>query len=82
MDAERGRFDRADRLLGCLLWKPLLFLLVLATAGSAWAGVTILRDTTGSDRWFGALLAGVAVLVFGAGAVGTARKRRISEIDP
>lgn len=77
-----GRLDRADRFLGCLLWKPLTFVLVLATVGCLWAGINILRDTTGAERWAGLALTLVGALMFGAFAVVTARKRRISELDP
>lgn len=77
-----SRFDRADRLLGCLIGKPLTFLLVLATAGCVWAGLAILREASGSERWVGFLLAMVAALVFGAGAFLVARKRRLSDFDP
>jgi hypothetical protein len=77
-----SRLDRADRFLGCLLWKPLTFVLVLATAGCLWAAVVIMRETSGSERWGGFLLAIVGALVFGAFAISASRKRRISEIDP
>jgi drug/metabolite transporter (DMT)-like permease len=77
-----SRFDRADRALGCILWKPLTFLLVVATAGCVWAALAILRETSSPDRWLGFLLAMVGALVFGAGAFGAARKKRITEIDP
>lgn len=77
-----SRLDRADRLLGCLLWKPLTFVLVLATAGCLWAAVVIMRETSGPERWGGFLLAIVGALVFGAFAILASRKRRISEIDP
>lgn len=76
------RFDRLDRALGRLIWKPLTFLLSLFTAGSIWVAVTILQETDGTGRVFGAILAVVAALVFGAGAFATARKRRFSDIDP
>lgn len=58
------------------------FVLVLATAGCLWAAVGIVRDTSGTERWAGFLLAIIGALVFGAGAIIAARKRRISEIDP
>lgn len=77
-----SRLDRTDRFLGCLVWKPLTFLLVLATAGCVWAGLTILREAAGNERWAGALLAFVGALVFGAGAFLAARKRRLSDGEP
>jgi len=75
-------FDRLDRGLGTLLWKPLTFLLSLFTAGSIWVAVAILQETEGTERVFGVILAVVAALVFGAGAFAVARKRRFSDIDP
>lgn len=77
-----GRLDRADHFLGCLLWKPLIFLLVLATAGCVWLAVEVLRGAEGPDRLVGFALALLGALVFGAGAFRAARKRRISEIEP
>lgn len=77
-----SRLDGADRLLGCLVWKPLVFVLVLATAGSVWMGVTILREVAGAERWAGFLLALLAAVVFGAGAFAAARKRRLSDYEP
>ena len=76
-----SRLDRADRLLGCLFWKPLIFVLVLATAGSVWMGVTILRNVTGTERWAGFVVALLAAVVFGAGAFLAARKRRLSDYE-
>ncbi|MGD8495582.1 MAG: hypothetical protein PVF05_05280 [Gemmatimonadales bacterium] len=76
------RLDRLDRVLGTLLWKPLTFLLSLCTAGCIWVAVAILRETDGTERVIGVIVAVVAALVFGAGAFQAARKRRISEIDP
>lgn len=76
------RFDRLDRALGTLLWKPLTFLLSLFTAASIWVAVTILQETDGTERVFGAVLAVVAALVFGAGAFAAARKRKLTDIDP
>lgn len=76
------RFDRLDRALGSLLWKPLTFLLSLFTAASIWVAVTILQETEGTERVFGAVLAVLAALVFGAGAFAAARKRRLTDIDP
>ncbi len=77
-----SRLDRADRCLGCLVWKPLTFLLVLATAGCVWAAMMILREVTGMERWAGFLLALVGALVFGAGAFMVARNRRLSDWEP
>lgn len=77
-----SRLQRLDRALGCLLWKPLLFLLVLATAGSVWMGISAARELTGGERVLGVAIALVAALVFGAGAFRVARKRGISEIEP
>ena len=82
MTRKPGRLDRVDRRLGCFLWKPLTFVLVLATAGCVWAGLAILREASGTERWLGFLLCFVGALVFGAGAFGAARKKRLSEIDP
>ena len=76
------RFDRLDRALGTLIWKPLTFLLSLLTAGSIWVAVTILQETEGSERVLGAILAILAALVFGAGAFAAARKRRLTDLDP
>ena len=76
------RFDRLDRALGTLIWKPLTFLLSLLTAGSIWVAVTILQETKGSERVLGAILAILAALVFGAGAFAAARKRRLTDLDP
>ena len=77
-----NRLDRADRFLGCLVWKPLTFFLVLATAGCVWAGLSILREASGTERWAGFLLALVGALVFGAGAFLVARNRRLSDWEP
>lgn len=77
-----SRLTRLDHALGCLLWKPLLFLLVLGTAGSVWMGVSAARELTGGERVLGVLIAIVAAPVFGAGAFRVARKRAISEIEP
>lgn len=82
MNGVRPKLDRADRLLGCLVWKPLAALLGVVAFGAAWAALAILRDATGAARWLGTLLAVLAATVFGAAAVLAARKRRISEIDP
>ena len=76
------RFDRLDRALGTLIWKPLTFLLSLFTAGSIWVAVTILQETDGTERVIGTILAIVAALVFGAAAFAAARKRRLTDIDP
>lgn len=76
------RFDRLDRALGTLIWKPLTFLLSLFTAASIWAAVTILQETQGTERVLGTILAIGAALVFGAGAFAAARKRRLTDIDP
>lgn len=76
------RFDRLDRALGTLIWKPLTFLLSLFTAGSIWVAVTILQETEGTERVLGTILAIVAALVFGAGAFAAARKRKLTDIDP
>lgn len=81
MDGRRNRFDRLDRGLGCLLWKPLTFIFVLAAAGGAWMAVNALRELEGSERLIGFALGLVTALVFGAGAFRVARKRGISEID-
>jgi membrane associated rhomboid family serine protease len=75
------RLDRADRMLGRLVWKPLTFLMVLFTALSVWMAIAILRETDGTGRVVGFLVAVAAALVFGAGAWITARKRRLSEMD-
>lgn len=75
------RLDRTDRLLGCLVWKPLTFLMVLFTALSVWMAMTILRETDGTGRIVGFLVAVAAALMFGAGAWFSARKRRLSEMD-
>lgn len=75
------RLDRTDRLLGCLIWKPLTFLMVVFTALSVWLAVTILRETDGTGRIVGFLVAVAAALVFGAAAWITARRRRLSEMD-
>lgn len=77
-----SRLRRLDRALGCLLWKPLLFVLVLASAGSAWVGVSAARELTGGERVLGVAIAAIVALVFGAGAFRVARKRGISEIEP
>lgn len=77
-----SRLERIDRLLGSLLWKPLTFVLILATVGCVWAGVSILREMEGTERWLGSLLSLAGALVFGAAAVGAARKRKFTEIDP
>lgn len=76
------RFDRLDRALGTLIWKPLTFLLSLFTAASIWVAVTILQETEGTGRVLGTILAIAAALVFGAGAFAAARKRRLTDIDP
>ena len=76
-----SRLRRLDHALGCLLWKPLLFLLVLATAGSAWMGISAARELTGGDRVLGVAIAVVAALLFGAAAFRAARKRGLSEMD-
>ena len=81
MNDEPGRLNRLDRGLGCLLWKPLTFVLVLATAGSAWMAVGALRELEGTERAIGFALGLIAALVFGAGALRVARKRGISEVD-
>lgn len=77
-----SRLRRLDNTLGCLLWKPLLFVLVLATAGSVWMGVSAARELTGGERVLGVMVAVVVALVFGAAAFRVARKRGISEIEP
>lgn len=77
-----GRLQRLDHALGCLLWKPLLLVLVLGAAGSAWAGLSAARDLRGGDRVLAVGLAIVVAVVFGAGALRVARKRGISEIEP
>lgn len=77
-----SRLQRLDRALGCLLWKPLLFLLVLATAGSVWIAVNAFRDLDGTERILGVVVGLVVALMFGAGAFRVARKRGISEIEP
>lgn len=77
-----SRLRRLDHALGCLLWKPLLFVLVLATAGSVWMGISAARELTGGERILGVAIALLAALVFGAGAFRVARKRGISEIEP
>jgi len=77
----RDRLGRLDRSLGCLVWKPLTFVLVLATAASVWMAVGALRELEGTERALGFAIGLVAALVFGAGALQVARKRGISEID-
>ena len=77
-----SRLQRLDHALGCLLWKPLLFVLVLATAVSVWVGISAARDLTGGERVLAVVVALVAALVFGAGAFRVARKRGNSEIEP
>jgi len=81
MDDGRNHLGRLDRGLGCLLWKPLTFVLVLATAGSAWMAVGALRDLEGTERAIGFAIGLIAALLFGAGALRVAGKRGISEID-
>lgn len=77
-----SRIQRLDHALGCLLWKPLLFLLVLATAGSVWMAANVFRDLDGTERILGVAVGLVVALIFGAGAFRVARKRGISEIEP
>lgn len=77
-----SRLRRLDHALGCLIWKPVLFLLVLATAGSVWVAISAARELTGGERFLGVALAILAALVFGAGAFRVAHKRGISEIEP
>lgn len=77
-----SRLRRLDHALGCLLWKPLLFLLVLATAGSVWMAANAFRDLEGTERLLGVAVGVVVALAFGAGAFRVARKRGISEIEP
>ncbi len=72
-----SRLQRLDRALGCLLWKPLLFLLVLATAGMDGR-----ERLPGTERILGVAVGLVVALMFGAGAFRVARKRGISEIEP
>lgn len=77
-----SRLRRLDHALGCLLWKPLLFLLVLATAGSVWMAANAFRDLKGTERVIAVVIGLVAAVLFGAGAFRVARKRGISEIEP
>lgn len=77
-----SRLRRLDNTLGCLLWKPLLFLLVLATAGSVWMAANAFRDLGGMERLLGVFVGLLAALLFGAGAFRVARKRGVSEIEP
>jgi len=76
-----GPLDRADRLAGCLIWKPLAAILTVSAAAAGWTAVQILRETRGTDRIAGFLLALAVALVMGVGAWRTARRRRFSEGD-
>jgi hypothetical protein len=73
--------DRADRLLGCLVWKPLAALLAVFAVASAWLGVRILRETAGIERLAGFGLAIVVAGILGFGAWRSLRRKRFSEGD-
>ena len=76
-----GPLDRADRLIGCLIWKPLAAFLTVASAAAGWMAFRILRETRGTERLAGVVLALAVAVVMGVGAWRTARRRRFSEGD-
>ena len=76
-----GPLDRADRLFGCLIWKPLAAFLAVASAAAGWMAFRILRETRGTERLVGVVLALAVAVVMGVGAWRTARRRRFSEGD-
>lgn len=76
-----GPLDRADRLMGCLIWKPLAAFLTVASAVAGWMAFRILRETRGTERVAGFVLALAVAVVMGVGAWRTARLRRFSEGD-
>lgn len=77
----RPVLDRADRTLGCLIWKPLALFLVVFCLTSAGLAVRIVREAEGGERLAGVALALAVALVTGVGAWNVARRTRFSEGD-
>ncbi len=80
-DASRSLRDRADRSLGCLIWKPLGLLLVVFAVASAGLALRIAREAEGVERLAGVALAVVVAVVLGVGAWKVVRRKRFSEGD-
>lgn len=81
MDLRSPAVDRADRMLGCLIWKPLAALMTVFAVASAWLGLRILRDTEGIERVAGFVLALVVAGVLGLAARRVLGRTRLSEGD-
>lgn len=80
-EPHRPALDRADRWLGCLIWKPLGLLLGGFSVASVWLTLRIARDAEGVERIAGVLLAAAVAAVMGVGAWKVLQRKRFSEGD-